>query len=340
MRVWGLVLAVGALLAIGGAASAGNNQVYTDPVGDYEKASDTAYASDITQVQATSQDNGDTKISTTLADGFTHMSNGDELDVYVNVDRRANTGQTGTGFDIVLIAQGTPTTASFQLCRFQQPFTCEAGATGFGADRAAGTAAHVVEFNVRTATPAVDLMVVSSFPRPGGGNDLIDRAPNSGVYTFNIGADKDGDGVNGYLDLCPTKRARGINDVNHNGCPGLFSFIRAFRRQVAVPFSSYLLVRRLAFEGTIPGGARALISGGGRRESRAATPNFVRSRRFQGRLGYGTRLVVRITKPGWIGFYAEYRVTRRSGLVPTRTACLPAIGSQTPTRCSNALRGK
>jgi hypothetical protein len=338
VRVWGVALALGALLVVGGAANARNNQTFPDRAGDYEKASDTAYASDITQVQATSADNGDTKISTTLVDGVGHMSSGDELDVYVNVDRNANTGSGG--FDIVLIAQGSAGAPSFQLCRFVQPFTCEAGATGFGADRAAGTGAHVIEFNVRTATPAVDMYVVSSFPRPGGGNPLIDRAPDAGVFTFEVRADGDSDGVHGYLDLCPATKARGVNDSNHNGCPGPFSAIKAFRRQLAVPLSSGLSVHRLAFEGTIPSGATVVLSQGGRRETLKSRSNFVSSRRFKGNLRYGSRLVARITKPGWIGFYAEYKVTRRSGLIPSRLACLPAVGKQTPTKCTKALRGK
>jgi hypothetical protein len=332
------VFALVSLVVFSAGAGAGNNQAFPDPVGDYERASDTAYASDITQVQATSADNGDTKIATTLADGVGHMSSGDELDIYVNVDRSASTGSNG--FDIVLVARGTSSTPDFQLCRFTQPVTCEAGLQGFGADRAAGNGVHVVEFNLRTATAAVDMYAVSSFPRPGGGNPLIDRAPDTGVYTYSIGADGDNDGVYGYEDLCPTKPARGVNDSNDNGCPGPFKSIKALRRQVAVPFPGFLHLRRLSFVGTIPRGARIVLSGAGRTERLTLGRGGARSKRFQRNLRYGSILKLRITKPGWIGFYAKYTVTRRGGVVTKSEACIPAVGRSKPTKCTKALRGK
>jgi hypothetical protein len=338
LRVSGAALALAALLVLSGAASASNNAVFPDPVGDYQQAASDAYASDITQVQVTSADNGDTRISTTLADGVGRMLSGDELDVFIDVDRNNNTGQDG--YDIVLIANGGTSAATFQLCRFTQPLTCEAGLEGFGADRPAGTGAHVVEFNLRTASAGLEFYVVSSFPRPGGGNRLFDRAPDAGASNFDIRADGDADGVHGYLDLCPRQGARGVNDANHNGCPGLFNFIKAFRRQVAVPFPGYLQLRKLSFEGPIPPGAKAVISGAGRQETRTTSRGSVRSNRFAGRLPYGARIVVRITKPGWIGFYAEYKVTRGGGLVAKRQACIAAFGSQKPTRCSTSLRGR
>lgn len=340
LRVGGLVAVLALTLTLAGSAGAANHRVWADPVGDSQRVSDSAYASDITQVELTSQDNGDTTIAVTLSDGIGHMSSGDELDVYLNTDRKAGTGENG--FENVLVATGGSSGTSFQLCEFVTPFTCHAGLEGFGTDQDAGGGVHVVTFNITTGgISAFDFFAVSSFPRPGDPNNpLFDRAPDSNVLTFAVNADPDHDGVFGSSDKCPKTRVSRVNDGNHNGCPGLFNFIKAFRRQVAVAFSGYLQVRSLSFEGPIPAGTKVQLSSSSRGETLFARSGPVKSRRFRGNVSYGTVLTVRMTKPGWVGLYARFVATRGRGLALRKQACIPATGPQKPTPCSTSLRGK
>jgi hypothetical protein len=348
LTVLALVLVAGA----GGATSA-NHQVWSDPVGDYQKASSTAYASDITSVDATLADNGDLSFKTTLSDGVGHMSAGDRLLLFINIDQNSKTGDNG--FDIELLAegQGSGQAPTFSLCRLAtSPVSCEAGLPGFGTDTPTGSGTHVVQFNLTTGCPPSGLPhtkcpatytfgVISSFPNPNDQNNpLVDIAPNSGIYSFGINDDADHDGVFGNADACPTIRALPKIDKNRNGCPGPFGFIRAFRRQVAVPQPGALQLRSLAFDGTFPAGAKVQLTGAGRSETLTAGDGHVRSRRFSGAsLAYGSTLTVRITKPGWVGFFARYVATRGAGLALRSQACIPGFGSNRPVGCSNKLRG-
>ena len=331
-----LALVIGAA----GAAGAGNHQIYSDTTGDAQAASSTAYASDIRQVEVTSADNGDTTIATTLADGPGHMSPGDELDVFFNKDRKASTGQNG--FDYDLVATGGSSGPSFYLCTLSTPVDCQAGQSGYGSDQNVGSGLHVVTFNLTTKNiAAFDFFVVSSFPNPNDANNpLTDRAPNSGVITYSTGADGDHDGVFGSADKCPTVRVTRATDKNGNGCPGPFGFIRAFRRQVAVPQPGALQLRSLAFEGTFPSGTKVQLTGAGRGETLNSAAGYVRSRRFSGSsVSYGSTVTVQMTKVGWVGLYARYVATRGGGLVLRKQLCIPAYGPKRPVPCSNKLRG-
>ena len=85
-------VAVGACAVLlgGGAASASssaNHVVYNDPAGDNESTSSTAYASDIRQIDVTSQNDGTVKFAVTLADGPAKLVDNDQLDVLIDYDR-------------------------------------------------------------------------------------------------------------------------------------------------------------------------------------------------------------------------------------------------------------
>jgi hypothetical protein len=324
-------------LGLAGAASGGNQTTYTDAAGDNEHQSNTYYASDIRSVQLTSADKGAVSVAVTLVDADGRMVAGDELRVYVNLDRKASTGDHGYDYELLAVGKssGQPT---FDLCSLASPVTCQAGESGFGAETYPSSGTHVVTFNVTINTPGFDFFVRSAY-QSGSDPTVIDDAPNSGVFTFNANNDPDHDGVYGDGDACPTKSARGVYDSNHNGCPGLFGRISPSRHFTAAVSASSFQLRKLWFDGGIPAGARVQIAGAGRSEALSSVKGFVRSRRFHGAFRFGSVITVRMTKPGYIGFYAQYVVTH-SGLAQRRGLCIPATGKQSPVKCTGALRGK
>jgi hypothetical protein len=288
-------------------------------------------------VVVTSSDTGAIRVAVTLVDGDGRMVSGDQLRVYVNIDRNSSTGDNGYDYELLAIGQssGQP---NFDFCSLASPVTCQAGASGFGAETYPSSGTHVITFNTETSSSGFDFFVRSSY-QSGNNAEVTDDAPNSGAYTFNANNDPDHDGVYGDGDACPTKAARGVYDSNHNGCPGLFSRIAANRHFVAGVSASGFQLRKLWFDGGIPAGARVQISGAGRGETLKAVSGFVRSRRFHGAFRFGSVITVRMTKPGYIGFYARYVVTH-SGLAQRQSLCIPATGKQSPVRCTSSLRGK
>jgi hypothetical protein len=344
LRLGGLGVTTALVLALtlAGAVGAKNRQTFADPAGDNQSASTSAYASDIRQVDVSSEDNGDLRIAVTLVDGPARLVAGDQLDVYLDTDRKQSTGQNG--FDIDLVAKGNSGGAapSFFLCRLSNPVTCENAVSGFGHDQATATSTHVVDFNLSTGIPAFDFGVVAQYPNPNNANTpLTDIAPNSGVWTYQVMADPDRDGLHGTSDKCPTKAARGKFDRNGNGCPGPFSFIHTqephFR---AVPQSGFLQLSGLRLTG-LPIGAHVQFAAGSIREATTVGGSgTARSRRISGALRYGKAVTIKVTKSAWVGVYLKLVVDRRVGLRSVRKQCIPATGSQTPVGCGNkALRG-
>jgi hypothetical protein len=337
LRIGGLLALLGVMLGLAGAAGAGNHVVYPDATGDNGYQSSTNYASDVRSVDVSGTDDGTVHISVTLVDADGRMVPGDELNVYLNTDRKS-TGQNG--FDYALEASGNPSgQPSFFLCSLGTPVDCQAGLPGYAAETYPAAGTHVVTFNITTGDAAFDFYVLSSYQQPGGSTTLKDLAPNSGAFTYATNADPDRDGVFGAADACPTKTARGVNDANHNGCPGPFAFIGVARHYAATLSSANLQLKKLWFEGSIPAGARVRISSGSRGETLTSGRGYVRSRRFHGTLRFGTVLTVRITKPGYVGFYAHLVVTH-GGLAQRGKKCIRATGSQAPVPCSSSLRGK
>jgi hypothetical protein len=337
LRVGGLFVALALMLGLAGSASAGNQTTYNDAAADNQHQSDTYYASDVRSVVVTSADNGAVRFVITLVDGDAHLVAGDELHVYVNLDRKASTGDQGYDYD--LLAQGQSSgQPSFAICSLESPVTCRAGSSGFGSETDPSSGTHVVTFNTGIDTSGFDFFVRSEY-QSGSGPTVTDDAPNSGVYTFAANNDPDRDGVYGLGDECPTKPARGAYDSNHNGCPGPFSRISANRHFAAAVSAGTFQLKKLYFDGAIPAGAKVQLSSASRGETLRATSGFVLSRRFRGAFRFGTVITVRMTKPGYIGFYAQYVVTH-SGLATRKSLCIPATGKQSPVKCTGGLRGK
>src|SRR5262245_43317836 len=145
LRVGGLFVALAFMLGLAGAASGGNQTTYTDATGDNEHQSNTYYASDIRSVQVTSADNGGVSVAVTPVDADGRMVTGDNVRVYVNLDRKSSTGDHGYDYELLAVGQssGQPT---FDFCSLASPVTCQAGQSGFGAETYPSSGTHVVTF--------------------------------------------------------------------------------------------------------------------------------------------------------------------------------------------------
>jgi hypothetical protein len=320
------------------ASPAANHVVFTDPTGDNQSTSTTAYASDIRQVEVTSDDTGNAKFAVTLADGDAKLVAGDELDVLIDYDRNANTGQNG--FDIDLVATGHSGSATtFALCRYEaQQRSCETPTFDWAHDTQTGTGLHVVDFNVSTGVAAFDFGVIASYT-PSSGSALTDIAPNSGLYSFETKADPDRDGKYGSSDSCPTVAAKGKFDKNNNGCPGPFPVIAAndvhFK---GVAYPSFLQVRRVWVN--VPAGSTVIFRMPGVRltiHSKAGLAGFYVKSGATLNLRYGSKFTVQITKPAYVGAFIRGKVTQR-GLQVTGHSCMTATGAG-PVACSPKLKG-
>ena len=325
--------------AIGGAALAkrtGNSVRFTDPTGDNQSSSSTNYASDIRTIDVTSQNNGVVHISVTLADADARLVTGDEVDIYIDYDRNRSTGSSG--FDLDLVATGGTAAAgtTFALCRLGSQTSCESGPSGWAHDQPSGTGLHVVDFFLTMGVAAFDFAVIETYTSSGG--SLTDTAPNSGLYTFELKADPDGDGLHGSADLCPSTSARGVLDRNNNGCLGPFSSIRPQVHFKGVAFPSSLNLTSLRVTG-LPAGATVVFSSphGGDRAN-VGSSGTAKSRRVKGSFRYGSRITIRATKRGFIGAYLQTAVSK-SGLKVVKRLCYAATGGPA-VKCTSALTGK
>jgi hypothetical protein len=335
------VAAAVALLVVLGVSSAaaspaGNHLIWSDPTGDNQSQSSTVYASDIRQVELTSQDNGAVKIAITLVDGDGKLVSGDELDVLIDYDRNQSTGDSG--FDIELVATGhSGSAATFVLCRLSGTRSCEEGPTDWAHDTpGTTTGTHVVDFNVSAGVAAFDFGVVESYT--SGSTTLKDIAPNSGLYTFELRADPDNDGVQGTSDKCPTVAARGKSDANHNGCPGPFKLIGTKEAHFAgVVFPAFMRLNEVRVTGTPPGSRVVFSSPKGGDSATVNSSGVAKSRRVKGDFRYGSVITIRITKPQFVGVFLKEKVAR-GGLQVLQRRCIPATGGS-PVKCSGKLKG-
>jgi len=340
LSIFGAVAAAAcAVLLSGGAASAsqaGNHTVYTDPAGDAQSSSTTNYAADIRQIDVTSTDVGKLTIAVTLSDADAKLVNGDELSVFVDIDRNSSTGDSN-GFEYEFIAQGG-TTESFLFCSLLAPRSCQEFQSGNASDQATSTTTHVVSFSISTNAAAFDFVVQEGYTQPGQTATLYDNAPNSGVYSFQTRTDPDGDGLFGSGDQCPTVSARGKNDRNTNGCPGPFKQIGTKEAHFSgVVFPSFMRLNKVTVTGA-PAGAKVVFSSSkGGDSATANNSGLAKSRRVKGDFRYGSVITIRITKPQFVGVFLKERVAKR-GLQVMQRLCIPATGGA-PVKCTAKLKG-
>jgi hypothetical protein len=330
------------VLLFGGAASAsqaGNHTVFADAAGDAQSSSTTNYASDIRQVDVTSTDAGKVTFAVTMADADAKLVSGDELGVFVDIDRKTTTGDSN-GFEYEFIAQGAASggTESFLFCSLRTPRSCQEFESGNAHDTKTGTNTHIVDFTITTNVPAFDFLVVEGYTQPGQTATLYDYAPDSGKHAFEMKSDPDRDGLYGSGDSCPTVPARGKNDANDNGCPGPFKLIGTKEAHFSgVVFPSFMRLNKILVNGAAPGAKVKFSSPRGGDSVRANNSGIATSRRVKGDFRYGSLITIRITKPQFVGVLLKERIAK-NGLKVVSRRCIPATGGA-PVKCSSKLKG-
>jgi hypothetical protein len=337
-----LVAASAVMLFVGGAAAsrAGNHTVYTDPAGDAQSSSTTNYASDIRQVDVTSTDAGKLTFHVTMADADAKLVSGDELGIFVDIDRKTTTGDSN-GYEYEFIAQGAASggTESFLFCSLRTPRSCQEFESGNAHDTKTGTNTHILDFSITTNTPAFDFLVLEGYTQPGQTATLYDYAPDSGKYSFDMKSDPDRDGLYGSGDLCSTVPARGKNDANNNGCPGPFKLIGTKEAHFSgVVFPSFMRLNKVLVNGAAPGAKVAFSSPRGGDSVKANNSGIATSRRVKGDFRYGSLITIRITKPQFVGVLLRERIGK-TGLKVVSRLCIPATGGS-PVKCTAKLKGR
>ena len=140
-----------------------------------------------------------------------------------------------------------------------------------------------------------------------------------------------------------TKRCTGTPrfDYNHNGCPGPYPRIEA-----RLPGADYTSAGRTGFGDfvirALPRGSTVRVSVGGRSETiltgtgTSAHSTLISNQTFAA----GTIVVIDVTRPGWIGYYARAKVvTHAPGMTVVTRLCVPATGGR-PAPCSRVPRGR
>ncbi len=148
----------------------------------------------------------------------------------------------------------------------------------------------------------------------------------------------DGDALADPSDRCPTVSG-GRYDTNANGCPGPFKRL-VFDDVVELGLTGgrkpRLLVRYFGLT-RLEAKTIVTLSSARGRETVVSRGRSVYSRKLRGQaLGLDTTIVIRATKPGFIGFDLRYHL--RTGRVSSHR-CVPPTGSQKPVACKRVSRG-
>jgi hypothetical protein len=298
-------------------AHAGSRQLFFDASGDNQGAGTTSFASDITQIDVTSEDDGDLSFAVTLLYSQQRLEAGDSLTVQIDSNRDGN-----VDFSLVAFGQasGQPT---FNLCSHAGGTRCELGITG--SDRPGAPGSHIVTFQLQFADWfTINFAVVSAFE---GKTDV------AGTYAFNLNADPDGDGRSGARigssgDRCPTTPG-GRFDNDRDGCPGPFEQLPKPRHKLnGVALGSQILVKEFRVRNA-GRGVTVTVRFAGRTVSRRGSGPIgaLRNRRLR----VGLQITIIYSQGGRIGSYVVLRVTR-SGTSVVRTGCT-APGRKSFSRC-------
>jgi len=211
MKLLRLVLLLAFFVLFLPAASAGGNHaVFSDPVGDNQ-----SLASDITAVDITSQDDGGFTVKVTMNDPQGHFFTGDELDVGFDTDSNPTNGYNGTGYDTYLEAFGhTNAQTTFQFCNYTDRLDCTGYAGTEATDVSTGPSTHVVTFNnTQGGWRVVRFYAAEIYVSPASGTRYFDSTQ---VFTYDMNADPDHDGITGSDDQCPTIKGKSSKKP---GCP-------------------------------------------------------------------------------------------------------------------------
>lgn len=198
------------VLFLPAASAGGNHAVFTDPVGDNQ-----SLASDITAVEITSQDDGNFAVKISLNDPQGRLFAGDQLDVGFDWDGNQSNGYNGSGYDTYLQEFGSSTAPPrFRFCNYTDREDCSTYAGSEATDVATGANSHVVTFNnSQGGWKVIRFYVRETYKSPTTGNSYTDVTQ---IFTFDMNADPDHDGITGSDDECPTIKGK---STKNPGCP-------------------------------------------------------------------------------------------------------------------------
>ena len=284
LRLAGLIALVALVLVA--PAQGANSQVYDDAVGDNDGAGTNNFAADIISTRVESSDNGDVTFTVTLRNATGQLQNGDVLEIFVDSDRDQSTGIQGDEFLIEAFGV-TGQEPYLQFCNpGQGDWSCQHDTASSHVFTAPET--HVFSFTFGTAWSAVQFLVQTEY------GDKLDQ---SGYWEFDLRADTDGDGINGFADKCPTKPG-GRFDGNHDGCPGPYKSMPKIGIKYGPWTKTFTSVRYSAFGVTgVPSSAKVKVRAGGAtftRRGSGSIPGLARRN-----LPAGMTITFTASRDGW-----------------------------------------
>ena len=302
----GVVSALALVLA--GASGADNQVSVPDPTGDNEGG----LASDITNVQVQSYDDGTVTFKVSLNDSGGHFFAGDELNIFIDNDGDQTTGNQG--FEVDLVEKGPTSSASFLLCEYVPRTSCSSFQADEATDVPTGGNGHVVTFNLLTSNWFNINFFVTERYTNSSGQSYNDFAPNTGLIRYDVRSDPDADNVSGDADKCPTIPG-GRFDSNHDGCPS----------KLPVPLFSYSGSK----SGSYVSYSRMTMTNASRASVTVKFPGFTARRRGSGplagitsrRFRVGSRVTFIYSSPNYFGRVKVSRITSGGGFATVRTAC-------------------
>jgi len=304
------------VLAFAAPAYADNNQTFMDATGDNQGAGTANFALDIISTNVDSKDNGLVTFTVTVQSPVANqgqlMFNGDEVDVLIDADQNPSTGDPN-GFEAGFKAfgnDGQPPTAQFCNLSATNQLTCEPILAQNFASSVMGQQETLTFKLVQSDLTTIGFTVVTSYPNGAGGfnHDLL---PDTGLDSFDLRADPDGDGYTGDGDACPNTPA-GQFDTNHDGCPGPYLKLPLISIRYGGFTTTSSTVRYSSFSVVeIPAKATVKVQTGKSTFSRKG-PGAIAGLANR-TLASGTKITITVSQPGHCNSQRVIRISPRAG---------------------------
>ncbi len=243
-----------------------------DPFGDAQKDTAGNPAADISDVTILNLKSGLIYVIVTIDQG--KLYDGDELDVFINSDRKTSTGCNGDEYVLAAVGFTDPKPDKFELGRCAAGrFDFNISQTGFAG--AFEAAKRQVDFRFSSSTVRGAMRfnyTVGTFWSPNATNTYKDFAPDQGDYSFVL------------------ERAK-------ISCPTVFGSLVRDPGWAGVTSSGVLVLSSLRMRGVPPGATVTFRNRGVAETVRANSSGVATSRRMLSRrLGKGSSITVQIKK--------------------------------------------
>lgn len=243
-----------------------------DPFGDAQKDTAGNPAADISDVTILNLKSGLIYVIVTIDQG--KLYDGDELDVFINSDRKTSTGCNGDEYVLAAVGFTDPKPDKFELGRCAAGrFDFNISQTGFAG--AFEAAKRQVDFRFSSSTLRGAMRfnyTVGTFWSPNATNTYKDFAPDQGHYSFAL-------------------------DRAKISCPTVFGSLVRDPGWAGVTSSGVLVLSSLRMRGVPPGATVTFRNRGVAETVRANSSGVATSRRMLSRrLGKGSSITVQIKK--------------------------------------------